>query len=197
MKRKSRNAIVYLLTIVALSLMGCSGDPLTAQDFESENQNVVNNQRGTAIDDLQLVPVKPEIASRLRALNKSGYSEKQIQSHNGGTVGGEKTYGNKVNFPPDALPSDTWVSVEVECIESNNQCGTVIEFLPSMKFNSDVTVTLSFDVLDFNGDPDLLKVVWYDEASGLWVEVDNPIIDYDDKTVSVLVDHFTRYSWSL
>ena len=72
-----------------------------------------------------------------------------------------------------------------------------MELLPSMTFLADVTITLSFDVLDFVGDPDLLRVVWYDESSGLWVEVDNAIIDYDNKTVTIQVNHFTRYGWAL
>ncbi len=198
MKKKKNLIPIYCLAVVGMfSLIGCGGDMLTAPVAENENQTVISTQIGVPTDQLLLVPLKPEIVEQLRVLGKQGYSKKHIQAHNGGTVGGEKTYGNKVDITANALSEDTWISVEVECLDVDGQCGPVVEFLPSMTFLADVTVTLSFDVLDYSGDPDLLKVVWYDESTGLWVEVADPVIDYDNKTVSVQVDHFTRYSWSL
>ena len=197
--KKMKNLIpIYSVMVIGIfSLIGCGSDMLTAPGAENDDQTAVSTQIGVPIDQLKLVPLKPEIVEQLRVLGKKSFASKQIQSHKGGTVGGEKTFGNKVDIPAFALEEDTWISVELECADSNKQCGSIVEFLPSMTFLADVTVTLSFDVLDFDGDPDLLKVVWYNESTGLWVEVDNALIDYDDKTVSVQVDHFTRYSWAL
>ena len=197
MNKKNMIPVCTVIVIGIFSLIGCGGDMLTAPGAENENQTGVAEQRGIPTDRLNLVPLRPEIAEQLRVLGKKAYSLKQIQAHKGGTVGGEKTFGNKVEIPARALDENTWISVEVECFESNRQCGSIVEFLPSMTFLADVTITLSFDVLDFDGDPDLLIVVWYDESTGLWLEVDNTIIDYEDKTVSIEVDHFTRYGWML
>lgn len=197
MKKKNMIPVYAVIVIGIFMLIGCGGDMLTGPGAENEIQTAVAEQRGIPTDQLNLVPLRPEFAEQLRVLGKKAYSLKQIQAHRGGTVGGEKTFGNKVDIPAGALDADTWISVELECFNSNEQCGSVVEFLPSMTFLADVTITLSFDVLDFVGDPDLLRVVWYDESSGLWVEVDNAIIDYDNKTVTIQVNHFTRYGWAL
>ena len=197
MKKKNMISIYCVMVIGIFSLIGCDSSMLTAPGAENEIQNVAAFQRGIPTDQLNMVPLRPDITEQLRVLGKKAFSLKHIQAHNGGTVGGEKTFGNKVDIPAFALEDDTWISVEVECADSNEQCGATVEFLPSMTFLANVTVTLSFDALDFSGDPSLLKVVWYDDSTGLWVEVDNAIIDYDDKTVSVQVDHFTRYAWVL
>lgn len=189
--------ICTVIVIGIFSLIGCGGDMLTAPGAENENQTIVAEQIGIPTDQLKLVPLRPEITEQLRVLGKKSFSLKRIQAHHGGAVGGEKTFGNKVDIPAGALEADTWISVEVECFDSNAQCGSIVEFLPSMSFLADVTITLSFDILAFDGDPDLLRVVWYDDSTGLWVEVDNTIINYEDKTVSIEVDHFTRYGWML
>ena len=196
MKKNKLIPIISFLIIGTVSLMGCSSDLLTAPEGETNNQ-LASNPSGIPSDQLNLVSWNSDIVNQLQALGKKAYSLKQIKAHNGGTVGGEKTFGNKVEIPANALSEDTWISVEVGCVDANGQCGATVEFLPNMNFQLDVTVTLSYDVLNFNGDPNTLKVVWYDETSGLWVEVDGAVIDEASKTVSVEVDHFTRWAWSL
>lgn len=196
MKKNKLIPIISFMIIGTVSLMGCSSDLLTAPEGETNNQSA-SNPSGIPSDQLNLVSWNSDIVNQLQALGKKAYSLKHIKAHNGGNVGGEKTFGNKVNIPANALSEDTWISVEVGCVDSNGQCGATVEFLPSMNFQLDVTVTLSYDVLNFNGDPNTLKVVWYDETSGLWVEVDGAVIDEASKTVSVQVDHFTQWAWSL
>ena len=200
MKRKKLIPIISALVIGAMFLLGCSGDMLTAPGEEYENQLTNAEQKGVPFDQLNLVSWKPEIVSQFRVLSKRAkrpYEQKNIQAHRGGTVGGDRTYGNKVDIPPDALSESTWISVEVLCVDKDGQCSPIVEFLPSMDFLLDVTLTLSYDVLEFSGDPDNLKVFWYDTSTGLWVEVEDPVLNEADKTVSVLVDHFTQYGWSL
>ncbi len=194
--KKTNMIPISIMVIGFISLIGCSGDMLTAPGVENENQTVAQ-QRGIPTDQLNLVPLRPEIAEQLRQLTKHGYDEKLITVHKGGSVGGKHTFKNKVKIPAKALEEDTWISVRVLCIDGKEQCGATVEFLPNMTFRADVTITLSFDVLDFDGDPNLLKVLWYDDTTGLWVEVDDPKINYKHKTVSIQVDHFTRYAWSL
>lgn len=195
MKKNKLIPIIGFLIIGTVSLMGCSSDLLTAPEGETQNQSV--SQIGIPSDQLNLVSWNSDIVNQLQALGKKAYSLKQIKAHRGGTVGGEKTFGNKVNIPANALSEDTWISVEVGCANAGGQCGATVEFLPSMNFLLDVTVTLSYDVLNFSGDPNDLKVYWYDTTSELWIEVEGGILDEASKTVSVQVDHFTQYAWAL
>ena len=200
MKRKKLIPIISLMVIGALFLLGCSGEMLTAPGEENTDQIAVAEQQGVPFDQLNLVSWKPEIVSQLRVLNKKpqeAYAVKRIKARLGGTVGGDETFGNKVGIPRKALSEDTWISVEVLCVDSNEQCSPVVEFLPSMNFLLNVTLTLSYDVLEFSGDPNLLKVYWYDSSTGLWVEAQDPVLNEADMTVSVQVDHFTRYGWGL
>ena len=200
MKRKKLIPIISLMVIGALFLLGCSGEMLTAPGEENSNQIAVAEQQGVPFDQLNLVSWKPELVSQLQVLNKKAqrpYERKKIRANRGGTVGGGKTYGNKVDIPRRALSEDTWISVEVLCVDSKGECIPVVEFLPNMNFLLNVTLTLSYDVLEFSGDPNLLKVYWYDESTGLWVEVQDPVLNEKDMTVSVQVDHFTRYGWGL
>ncbi|NQV30447.1 MAG: hypothetical protein HQ508_06130 [Candidatus Marinimicrobia bacterium] len=74
-------------------------------------------------------------------------------------------------------------------------CGASVDFLPSQQFQANVTVTLSWEALNFDGNPEGLEVYWYQEDTDLWVLVPDPVIDYDLGTVSVNIDHFTRYAW--
>jgi hypothetical protein len=76
-------------------------------------------------------------------------------------------------------------------------CGAMVDFLPSQQFEADVYVTLSWEVLNFDGDPESLDIHWYNEETGLWVLVPNPVIDTEEGTVSVYIDHFTRYAWTV
>ena len=187
---------ISIMVIGCISLIGCSGDMLTAPGVENENQTV-SQQRGIPTDQLNLVPLRPEIAEQLRHLTKHGYDEKLITVKKGGSVGGKHTFKNKVKIPSKALKEDTWISVNVECVDSDGQCGATVEFLPNIEFQLDVTVTLSYAYLDFDGDPETLKVVWFDENFGLWVEVEGLKINEKHKTVSIQVNHFTRYAWHL
>ena len=197
MKKKNMFPIYCVIIIGIFSLVGCESDMLTAPGVENENQTVVSNQIGVPLNQLNLVPFTSNVVEKLSQLNKDGFEEKLVTVHKGGSVGGKHTFRNKVKILAGALDEDTWISVRVECIDSNEQCGASVEFLPSMQFLLDVTVTLSYDVLDFDGDPNLLKVVWYDDSTGLWIEVANPKINKNQKTVSIQVDHFTRYAWHL
>ena len=74
-------------------------------------------------------------------------------------------------------------------------CGALVDFLPSQQFQGDVIVTLSWEALNFNGDVESLEIYWYNEATELWVYVPDPVIDHVNGTVSVHIDHFTRYAW--
>jgi len=90
---------------------------------------------------------------------------------------------------------NSWKKATQALHQSDSPCGALVDFLPSQQFEADVYVTLSWEALDFEGNPDDLDIYWYNEETNLWVLVPNPVINWDDGTVSVYIDHFTRYAW--
>jgi len=83
----------------------------------------------------------------------------------------------------------------MKAIPEINNAGAAADFLPSTQFLMNVKVTLSWEALDFDGDPENLNIYWYNEANGLWVLVPDPEFDFDHQTISIYIDHFTRYAW--
>ena len=105
-----------------------------------------------------------------------------------------ETYRRPDLFPGKAFPEDRRI-VGVFAAYLYGLPG--VEFWPDQEFDKNVRVTLSWDCLEFDGDPNDLKVYWLDESTGLWVLVPDPEVDAEQKTVSVYVNHFTRYQWGL
>ena len=90
-----------------------------------------------------------------------------------------------------------WNKATLALNNIESPCGASVDFLPSQEFNADIYVTLSWEALNFDGDADELEIFWYNESTNLWVLVPNPVINYDEGTVSVWIDHFTRYAWTV
>ena len=76
-------------------------------------------------------------------------------------------------------------------------CGASVDFLPSQQFQANVTVTLSWEALNFDGNPETLEIFWYNESTNLWVLVPDPVINFANGTISINIDHFTRYAWAV
>ncbi len=91
--------------------------------------------------------------------------------------------------------SDAWKKAIQAIHNLDAPCGASVDFLPSQQFEANVTVTLSWEALNFDGNPDELEVYWFNDDTDLWVLVPDPVIDYVNGTVSVNIDHFTRYAW--
>ena len=72
---------IYSVMVIGIfSLIGCGSDMLTAPGVENDNQTAVSTQIGIPTDQLNLVPMKAEIAEQLRRLTKNGYEENWSQS---------------------------------------------------------------------------------------------------------------------
>ncbi|MCD6441335.1 MAG: hypothetical protein J7L86_06080 [Candidatus Marinimicrobia bacterium] len=150
---------------------------------------------GIHVNDIQWAPVKADFIGKLKVLEKSTIAGKTIVASNGGTVGGEKTFNNWVTFPPNALSENTYVTVEVIC-EDNFVC---VEFLPSGTFNDYVDITLSWEQLDVD-EPTIadLNIYFSRDDGNYWFPIDSePVINYDNKTVTFKTNHFTRYGWGI
>ena len=191
---------LLILTLGIIAFIGCSKDSLTSPVNQSIN-------KGIPAEEINWVSWKPIVKEQINGLAKKGRAGKRIKKRKGGTVGGDKTFDNTVKIPAGALPYNTFIEVKVldvgkkedglgKVSTSDTQCGAEVEFKPSMQFSSDVLVTLSWAYLDVEDIPDFY--VYYSEDGGeTWFVVEDPDIDYENKTVSVWVDHFTRYAWGL
>ena len=141
-----KQRIYFLLSLVlifsvAIFINGCSENSVSGPGDPALSV-------GIHVDDIQWIPMKTEVLEKLTALSKIGKTGKMITPKSGGVVGGKMTLGNKVEIPPYAIEGKTYVSVEVLGIDDKLQTGSGVEFLPSMDFKKDVSITLSWAVLD-------------------------------------------------
>ena len=122
-----------------------------------------------------------------------------ITPESGGIVGGNMTLNNTVEIPPYAIEEKTYVSVEVLCIDDKLQTGAGVEFLPGMEFEKVVSITLSWAFLDLeDGEEFEFNIYFSDDGGTFWHSVDSGLmIDYDAKTVTFNIDHFTRFGWGI
>ncbi|MCK4715424.1 MAG: hypothetical protein KAT54_01325, partial [Candidatus Marinimicrobia bacterium] len=71
-------------------------------------------------------------------------------------------------------------------------------FLPSMTFEKDVKITLSWAFLDLDDDEEFeFNIYFSDDGGYVWFPLEKTklVIDYDKKTVTFKTDHFSRYGW--
>ncbi len=184
---------LVLIFSVAVFINGCSENSVS-------NPNEPVESIGIHVDDIQWIPVKTEVLEKLKALAKTGMTGKMITPDVGGIVGGNMTFENKVELPPYAVEENTFVTVEVLCIEDKKQTSAGVEFLPSMTFEKDVEVTLSWAFLDLEDGEEFKFNIYFSEDGGyVWfpLDKDKVVIDYDEKTVTFKTDHFTRYGWGI
>ena len=182
-----------LCLFLAIGLLSCDRTPITG----SPEENITFSQ-GTPTDEITWVSWKQDVVDQINDLKLlKGSANKMIVAGNGGTVGGSNTFDNKVEIPAGALADNTFISIDVICVDGKDQCGAGIDFLPSMQFLKDVKVTLSWEFINYDGG-DLTFYVYYSEDDGgTWSEAVDVEIDYDNETVSIYVDHFTRFAWGL
>ena len=184
---------LVLIFSVAIFINGCSENSVS-------NPNEPVESIGIHVDDIRWIPVKTEVLEKLNALSKIGTAGKMITPQNGGVVGGHITLDNKVEIPPYAVKEKTYVTVKVLCIEGKQQTGVGVEFLPSMTFEKDVEVTLSWAFLDLeDGEEFKFNIYFSDDGGYVWFPLDKTklFIDYDKKTVTFKTKHFTRYGWGI
>ena len=200
MKRKHIYSSVKSLIILVgvLGLISCIDSPVTITGIDDKTTEATVTE-GIPADQMTWIPWKPEVIDHITFLAKEGSAGRWVLSDEGGTVGGVETFNNKVGIPGGAPEEDTYISVDVVCIDEGQQCGAEVDFLPDgTEFEYPAKVTLSWEYLDYEGGY-LDFLVYYSENGGVsWSPVDNPAeVDYDNMTVSVNVDHFTRFAWAL
>ena len=153
-------------------------------------------------EEIQWIGWSPEVQPEMEGIGKIGFACKMITPQAGGVVGGTKTLENKVEFPKGAVDDNTFVTVEVLCLDGREQCGAGVEFLPNGHFKKPVTITLSWEYLEIltDADADQFKIYYSEDADdAVWYQLDAAYIevDYENKLVIFQADHFTRYQWGL
>lgn len=197
MRSKQFKLMTFALVAVAVALMVNCGEETIMGPSPQLSQG-----QGIPTEQITWLKWKPEVTRDMMGLGKSGFANKMIQPDNGGSIGGTATLDNEVYIPAGALNEKTFITVQVLYFEKNEQTGAGVEFLPGGQFNKPVTVTLSWEYLDIVTDQDALdfKVYYCENSDGdTWYELDTDYvdIDYSNKLVTFLTDHFTRYQWGL
>ena len=154
-QRLIKTSVPSLLILAGIFvLVSCSEVPITGPTLPTLEPGLTE---AIPASEMNFISWKPEVVRELRSgFNKirggtPGTATERIIAGIGGTVGGEETFGNKVYIPDDALAEDTDISVRVLFVDGDRQTGAGVEFLPSMKFEDDVYVTLSWAYLDLPG----------------------------------------------
>ena len=186
-------ATLAVALLLAFSFVGCENSTLTGN---TTGEPAI----GIPADEISWVSWKSDVSEQLKnvSLSKVGETGQTITVTAGGIVGGNITFGNTVEIPPGAVPANTFIEVQVVCVEDKEMCGSGVDFLPNMVFLTDVKITLSWESLDINS----LNVgdfeAFYSEDEGItWHQVTNLEIDYDEMKVIIWQNHFTRYAWGL
>ena len=215
MKRSRKSLVVVWVLMALVFLAACSEDSLMGPEPRAN----LAAEKGLSADEINWIPWKAESQKRVlsqeqkleiqsqvmaveteqsvRVLQKKllpGCEFENVKRSEGATIGSWWTLYNQVEVPAEAFPEQRRI-VGVFAAYLYGLPG--VEFWPDQEFDKDVRVTLSWDCLEFDGDPSDLNVYWLDEATGLWVLVPDPEVNVAQRTVSVYVNHFTRYQWGL
>jgi hypothetical protein len=175
--------VIIIVVSLAFFLTSCADNPV---GLSSGKPSVLNKGEQPKL-------LKWNDAFKQELLAKKGFDGKWVFPDKDAVVGGKKTYKNSVYIPAGAVSERTYVTVEVLDREY-----AVVEFNPSMTFNTSVTITLSYAEVDLgNLSPYDLKPVWYNPETGAWEYVNSPVtVDTKKQTLSFQTNHFSRYAWS-
>ena len=188
-----RDLLLSLMMLFLLFSVASDYAATTAPESAKASASVAGKAK--SLEGVNFLRWSPKTFEMMTALNKSNVAAKTITVTAGGTVGGNKTFGNTVEIPAGAVDDNTTISVQVTCMDNQNPCSAEVEFLPSMTFNMDVKVTMNYDALGFDGDPYLIEIYWLQE-DGSGGEVNDYVVNEAEKTIVFYIDHFTRYGWS-
>ena len=188
-----RNLLLPVMAVVLLFSVACDYAATTAPESAKASASVAGEAK--SLEGVNFLRWSPKTFELMTALNKSNVAAKTITVSAGGTVGGNKTFGNTVEIPAGALDENTTISVQVTCMDNRNPCAAEVEFLPSTTFNVEVKVTMNYDALGFDGDPYLIEIYWLQD-DGTGGEINNHVVNEVEKTIVFYIDHFTRYGWA-
>lgn len=169
--RKSLTIITFLSVLAAY---GC-GDYSPVSPSQEDALSGVENPLF-----VQLLST-PEGSYRSIVGSASNAASKVISAEDGGMV--DNGYFS-LYFPPGALDEDTEITIEMPQFPS-----AVVRLGPhGIQFNKDVTMSLSMDMIDSeNAD---IKVLWFNEESGLWEYIGE---HSEDGIVKTGLKHFSEY----
>ena len=190
---KFKNLLLPLMAVVLLFSVACDYAATTAPESAKASASVAGKAK--SLEGVNFLRWSPKTFEMMTALNKSNVAAKTITVTAGGTVGGNKTFGNTVEIPAGALDENTTISVQVTCMDNKNPCSAEVEFLPSTTFNVEVKVTMNYDALGFDGDPYMIEIYWLQD-DGTGGEINNYVVNEAEKTIVFYIDHFTRYGWA-
>lgn len=187
--RKNALKVGSLLIVSALLFIwGCEKQVTSGSSVETA--------LGIPTENIQWISWKPEIEQNFATLAKKGHDGEWITPQRGGVVGGAETFNNSVAIPAGAVSRPTYVTVDVVRLPYG---GAAVEFLPSMTFNKDVTITLSYKQIAIS-DQDIVNgnfKIYYSQDNVTWCLLDPALIkvNLDNNTISFPINHFTRYGW--
>ena len=189
--KKSARYLLPFVTLIAILMFSCQDQRILSPANEV---NFSSQSRGIPNDQIQKKSWNADATQQLTSLARRGTQTKLIQANHGGHVGGGNTFHNRVDIPDNALDEDTYITVDVLCVENNQQCDAEVDFLPSMEFLTDVTVTLSWEYLELEEDEEF--DAFYSQNNGeTWFAVEEFEVDYEHETLSFDINHFTRFAW--
>lgn len=111
--------------------------------------------------------------------------------------------GVTLNFPPGAVESDIRVQVREASLTSgmdlpadSQLISQVVDIVKNKSgdFSEPVTITMSFNKSQIDPDKYDIKICYFDEANGEWVELDNIEVDPTNGSISGEVTHFTKFA---
>jgi hypothetical protein len=111
--------------------------------------------------------------------------------------------GVTLNFPPGAVENDIRVQVREATLTAgmalpadSQLISKVVDIVKdkSGDFSEPVTITMSFNQSQIDPDKYDIKICYFDEESGEWVELDNIEVDLASGTISGEVTHFTKFA---
>jgi len=189
-----------IITATLLLIISCSENPLS-NEFSPD-------KIGYTADEINWYSWQPGVIEAMHDQSLArGFAAKYVKRNKGGKVGGWLTFGNKVKIQKNALPANTFISVEVMeiCDDGDGveeQCGAQVQFLPSMQFDKRIKIILSWAWLDLTDDEaaDFDPTVWWTEDNpadddAVWYEVENTHVNYNKQIIKFRVDHFTVFAW--
>lgn len=203
---KLRNWLRNTVLILSVSVLYfCSANPL-----EPNSESDVTLTKGIPADELTWVSWNPQVTAELaqaesgalgKKHNQKGFQAKNIHNHDGGTVGGTKTYGNTVDIPEYAFDEHILrISVRVLSFDTSGQTAAGVEFLPSRNYDADLFITLNWDFLEVQNDEwDNLNLqpMYSEDGGDTWSPVESYTVDTEARTITFEIDHFTQYGWAL
>ncbi|MBU0712844.1 hypothetical protein KJ762_12765 [bacterium] len=213
MKTITIKSIGFLILVVLLvSFWNCENEAITSPQEPTMDVNV----GGIPAEQITWAQWNPDVLAALKENSQPVLSKKDgnawgqskntesklIRRESGGKVGSNgQTCNNFVVIPAKALiPDEEIITVTVlEMADNKTQAAPGVDFLPSMKFEKNVTITLSWECLDVDQKKPWKKLdllVYFSEDGGNeWFPVEDFNVSNGDKTISFEIDHFTRYAW--